>query len=222
MQPVNKNISPDVFGGLMSSFFWKGFSAYVGLDYKFGGSIFSYSNYYLTGLGETKNTLKYRDEAHGGIAYYEAGGKRIQCDHSLQKGQDGETVYHNGMILKGVKRNEDGTWSPNDIIANSTAYYQSYLSDMSDAFQPDALYKNDYIKLREVSIGYTLPKKWSEKAMMQKITVALNARNLFYLYKTLPNVDTESTLGTSGDAAYREQSFYPAIRTYGFSINVSF
>jgi len=222
MKPVNKNISPDFFGGLMSSFFWKGFNAYVGLDYKFGGSIFSYSNYYLTALGETKNTLKYRDESHGGIAYYVADGQRIRCEHNLQQGPNGETVFHNGMILKGMKKNSDGSYSPNDIIANSTDYYRSFLSDMSDAFQPDALYRNDYIKLREVSIGYTLPKKWSEKVMMQKVNLALNARNLFYLYKTIPNIDVESTLGTSGENSYREQSFYPATRTYGFAINVSF
>jgi iron complex outermembrane receptor protein len=93
---------------------------------------------------------------------------------------------------------------------------------MSDNFKPDALYRNDYIKLRELSIGYTLPKQWSEKVKMQKVTVSLIARNLFYLYKTLPNVDAESILGTKGQNTYHEQSFLPTIRTYGFGVNVSF
>ena len=221
-QPINKNVNPDFFGGLMTDFQWKGLYAHVGFDYKFGGSIFSYSNYYLTALGEIKSTLKYRDEANGGIAYYTEDGKRIQCDHNLTQGPNGQNVNHNGMILKGVKKNDDGTYSPNDIIASSTSYYQSFLSDMSDAFQPDALFRNDYIKLREVSIGYTLPKKWSEKILLQKLTVSLIARNLFYLYKTLPNLDAESTLGTSGQNAYHESSFYPTTRTYGFQVNVSF
>ncbi len=222
MQPINKNVNPDYFGGLMTDFFWKGLFLHVGLDYKFGGSIFSYSNYYLTALGQSKNTLKYRDESHGGIAYYVADGKKIQCDHSMEQGPNGQRVYHNGMILKGVKDTGNGTYAPNDIIASSTEYYQSFISDMSDAFQPDALYRNDYIKLREVSIGYTVPKKWSEKLLLQKVTLSLNARNLFYLYKTLPNLDAESTLGTSGQNAFHEQSFYPTVRTYGFGLNVSF
>ena len=45
MKPIHKNVSPDFFGGIMSDFFWKGFYVHIGLDYKFGGSIFSYSNY---------------------------------------------------------------------------------------------------------------------------------------------------------------------------------
>ena len=222
MVPIGKNVNPDFIGGFMSSLYWKGLQAYIGFDYKFGGSIFSYSNYYLTALGEVKSTLKYRDEAHGGLAYYTANGVRIPCDHNLATGPDGENVNHNGMILKGVKRNEDGTFSPNDIIASSTAYYQSFLSDMSDAFQPDALYRNDYIKLREVSVSYILPTKWTSRIALQKVTLQLVARNLFYLYKSLPNLDAESALGTSGQNAYHESSFYPTSRTYGFGLVVSF
>jgi len=223
MKRIGKNISPDVFGGVMTDLFWKGAFLHVGLDYKFGGSIFSYSNFYLTGLGQSANTLKYRDESHGGVAYYvDADGRRVQTEHNRTAGPDGEKIYHNGMILGGVKDNGDGTYSKNDIVANSTAYYQSFVSDMDDAFQPDALYRNDYIKLREISVGYTLPKRWSDKLALQKVTVQFNARNLFYLYKTLPNVDAESTLGTSGSNAWHEQSFYPAIRSYGIGVNISF
>jgi iron complex outermembrane receptor protein len=221
MKPTGKNINPDVFGGFMTDLFWKGAFLHIGLDYKFGGSIFSYTNYYLTGLGLSKNTLPYRDEAHGGLAYYVTDGKTTPALHTDPSTND-KRLYHNGMILPGVKDNGDGTYSPNDIIISSTSYYQSFLSDMSSAFQPDALFRNDYIKLREISIGYTLPKKWSEKLKMQKVTVQLNARNLFYLYKTLPNVDAESALGTSGQNSYHEQSFYPSVRSYGFGVNVSF
>jgi iron complex outermembrane receptor protein len=224
MTPINKNINPDFLGGLTTTFFWKGLSLYAGLDYKFGGSIFSYSNYYLTGLGLSTNTLKYRDEAHGGLAYYiNTSGERVKWEHNQPAPADARdgTVYHNGLILPGVKV-VDGKSVPNDQIANSSSYYQSYISDMSDAFQRDALYKNDYIKLRELALSYTLPSKWSKKVKMEKVTVQAIARNLFYLYKTLPNVDAESTLGTSGTASYQEQSYIPTIRTYGFGINFSF
>ena len=226
MKPINKNVSPDFFGGIMSDFFWKGLFVHVGLDYKFGGSIFSYSNYYLTGLGATKNTLQYRDEASGGIPYYiDADKNTVRLDNHSQTAPDGSRVYHNGMVLQGVKEVREGNevqYVPNDIVLSSTSYYQSFISDMSDYFQPDALYRNDYIKLREISIGYTLPKQWSEKIKMQKVTLSLIARNLFYLHKTLPNVDAESILGTKGQNTFHEQSFLPTVRTYGFGVNVSF
>ena len=229
MKPINKNINPDFFGGLLTDFFWKGFNIHIGLDYRFGSSIFSYSNYYLTGLGSTKNTLAYRDEEHGGIAYYigkDANDRdvTVKWEHNqpAPSGSVDGRVYHNGMILPGVKADGNGGYAKNDIIVNSTAYYQSFISDMGDAFQPDALHKNDYIKLREIALGYTLPKAWSEKVKMQKVTFSLMARNLFYLYKSLPNVDAESAVGTSGQNSYMERSFYPTIRTFGFGVNLSF
>jgi iron complex outermembrane receptor protein len=238
---IGRNVNPDFFGGFMSNFQWRGFFAHVGLDYKFGGSIFSYSNYYLTGLGLTKNTLKYRDEATGGLPYYvDANNNTVRLsDHNAAVPLDPDPVtglnrngvrQHNGMILDGLKVTRDALgeiigYEENDIVLSSTAYYQSFLVDnpsASNGFQPDALFKNDYIKLREVSIGYTLPQRWSEAISVQKVTVSLIARNLFYLYKTLPNVDAESILGTTGQNAFHEQSFLPTIRTYGFGINVSF
>ena len=226
MVPTGKNINPDFIGGLTNSVSWKNLNVYIGLDYKFGGSIFSYSNYYLTGLGATKSTLKYRDEEHGGVAYYvDNAGNRVEWEHNknLPSGLNNNTLYHNGMILDGVRWDkETNAYVKNDIVANSTSYYGSFMNDMSTFFQPDALYKNNYIKLREVAISYSLPKHWSQKVKMEKITAQLIARNLFYLYKTLPNVDAESTVGTSGANSYMEKSFYPTARTYGFGLTVSF
>lgn len=224
MKSTGKNISPDFIGGLMNSFYWKNLGLHIGLDYKYGGSIFSYSNYYLTGLGSTKNTLAYRDEKTGGIAYYvNQNNERIKCEHSQSAPSDSRDgiVYHNGMVLPGVMLNAAGEYAKNDIIASSTSYYQSYMSDMSDAFQPDALYKNNYIKVRELSLDYTVPKSVSEKLSMQKVTLSFIARNLFYLYKSLPNVDAESVLGT-GNNSFAEKSFYPSMKTIGFGVNISF
>ena len=54
---------------------------------------------------------------------------------------------------------------------------------MSADLQPDNIYKNDYIKFREIGISYTIPKRIVEKAKLQKVTLTATARNLFYLYK---------------------------------------
>ena len=234
-KPINKNVNPDFFGGIMSNFYWKGFYAFVGLDYKFGGSIFSYSNYYMTALGQGKNTLKYRDEQTGGIPYYrDENDNTVRLNSHSDTPPNGATRFHNGMILKGSKVLTNDAGQPildasgepqyveNDIVLPSSSYYQTFLDDMSGGFQPDALFRNDYIKLREVAIGYTLPASWTERVKIQKVTVSLVARNLFYLYKTLPHVDAESILGTRGQNAFHEQSFLPTIRTYGFGVNVSF
>ena len=221
------NITNPVFGGLMSDFSLKGFNLHLGVDYKYGGNLFSYSNYYLLGMGVTKGSLKYRDESHGGLAYYvdKTSSLRVPWTHNQaapSNSSDGR-VYHDGVITPGVVRTGGTDQSPvyaaNTKILSASEYYSSYIHDMSQDFQPDNLYKNDYIKLREISISYTLPKKIVNIAAIEKLTVCLNARNLFYFYKSIPNIDSESALGTD---SFTENSFFPSVKTYGFGLNVSF
>lgn len=218
---IGKNVNPYLFGGLLSNFSFQGFSLHLGIDYKFGGTIFSSSNNYLIGYGITKESLKYRDESQGGLAYYiNKAGKTVAWDHS--KGAPAESkdgiVYHDGMILDGVKKEGD-KFVKNDIITSSTSYYRTYINDMAGAVPPDRLYKNDYIKFREIGLEYTLPKSVSNMLHLQKVSFTAAARNLFYLYKTLPNLDAESALGSQG---YLEYSFYPSVRSYSVGLNVSF
>src|SRR3546814_10376721 len=107
------NANPKFLGGFTTDLNYKGLSLYLGFDYKFGGTIFSYSNYYLTGNGVTKNTLKYRDESNGGMAYYiNDQNQKVGWQHNQEapaESADGH-VYHDGLILDGVKEvSENGT-----------------------------------------------------------------------------------------------------------------
>lgn len=214
----NSNVNPSFLGGFTSSFYYKNFNVTLGFDYKFGGTMLSMSNYYLLGNGLSKESLKYRDEKHGGLAYYiDENNVKQAWEHSkaAPAGAKENRVYHDGLILKGVK--EDGT--PNDVILSAYQYYSTFIHDMSADLQPDNVYKNNYIKFREIGISYTIPKKIVEKAKLQKVTLTATARNLFYLYKSIPNIDAESTLGTN---SYEEYSFFPTTRSFGLGATVSF
>jgi hypothetical protein len=200
------NVNPKAFGGFYSEFFFKGFQFHVGIDYKYGGKLFSYSNQYLMGNGVIKATLPFRDAEHGGLTYTANG-----------------ITYNNGMILPGVKQVDLGggtfKYEPNDKIISSTDFYTSYIADVNQGWPPDRMFKNDYIKLREISIDYTIPKRVSDRLKLQKLSVNLAARNLGYIYKSVPNIDPESALSAQG---FVENSFYPSIRTFSFGLNVSF
>jgi len=216
------NINPKFLGGVQTEFSYKHFNVYAGIDYKFGGTFLSMTNYYMLGMGQSEESLKYRDEANGGMAYYiDANNKRIPWEHNkpAPAGAKNNRVYHDGLILDGVK--ESGTaFVKNDQILSAYEYYSgSYIQDMGEWFQPDYLYKNDYIKLREVSVRYTLPKKFSNSFKLQKVAFSVFARNLAYLYKTMPNVDAEASLGTD---EFQEYSSLPATRSFGFKVDVSF
>ena len=217
------NVNPYLLGGLFLDYNYKNVGVHVGMNYKFGGTYLSYTNYYLYGQGLTKETLKYRDEAHGGLAYYVNGANQnvalaagVTTAPSASK--DG-IVYHNGLILDGVKDDGTGHFVKNDVIITDYTYYSTYVHDMSEWFQPDKLSKNDYLKVREVTVSYTLPTKISEKFALQKLTLSAYGRNLFYLYKTLPNIDPESTQGSN---SFVEYTSLPQVRTLGFKLDASF
>ncbi len=226
-QKVAGNVTPKLFGGLNSDFSYKGFNFHIGLDYKFGGSILSISNFYLQGNGVVKSSLQYRDEANGGMAYYKDKTTNLNMpwDHNKpapSNSSDG-IVYHDGLILNGEKAVTDGsgkiTYVKNNQIIAAVDYYSTYINDAGGTYTPDRLFKNNYIKVREISAEYTLPQKFSKRLKLQKLTLTASARNLFYIYKTVPNVDAEAALGAG---EYQEYSFYPSVRSYNLGVRVSF
>jgi iron complex outermembrane receptor protein len=199
----------DIYGGLETNFYlqgnWGMLNLMGALDYKFGGMILSYSNFYLQGSGLTKETLKYRDTEHGGLTWTE----------TLSDGSTRER--HDGLILSGMKA--DGT--PNDIIIPAYGYYSTFIHDMGTGWQPDMIKENNYVKFREMALTYTLPLRFSRQLKLQKLSVGITARNLFYLYKSIKNIDSEAMLGTGNDS-WKENSNFPSLRSYGFKLNVSF
>lgn len=201
------NINPKLFGGLYSDFYLRGFNFHIGIDYKFGGKMFSYTNQYLMGNGIIKATLPGRDAEHGGLTWTDANG----------------IVRHDGMILPGVKRIDLGggnyRYENNDKIIGAPAYYATYINDNSTGWPPDRVFKNDYIKLREISVDYTIPKRISDMLKLQKLSVNIAVRNLGYIHKTVPDIDAEAALGSQG---FIENSFYPTTRSFSFGLNVSF
>jgi iron complex outermembrane receptor protein len=199
----------DVYGGLTSNFYlqgnWGMLNLMGALDYKFGGKILSYSNFYLMGNGLTTETLPYRDTEHGGLTWTE----------TLSDGSTRER--HDGLILAGVK--SDGT--PNDKIISASNYYSTFIHDMGTGWQPDMIKENSYVKFRELALTFTFPERISRQLKCQKLSMGLTARNLFYIYKSVKNIDAESTLGTGNDN-WVENSSFPSLRSYGFKVNVSF
>ncbi|MEO5999917.1 MAG: TonB-dependent receptor [Chitinophagaceae bacterium] len=150
------NIMPKLYGGILSDLRYKSFNFRIGLDYKSGGTVFSYTNMRMTGLGQLSSTLQYRDEKSGGMAYYiDAAGKKTGWQHNVAApaGAQGGRVYHDGLILPGTKLDATSHYVTNDVITSATSYYEFYANDLASSFPPDRLYKNNYERC-----GYTFHK----------------------------------------------------------------
>lgn len=106
--------------------------------------------------------------------------------------------------------NEDkGTVS--GIANGRNNYYPQtrYLTDMS------------YLRLKNVTIGYTFPKEWTRKAFIEKARIYFSGSNLFLLYKgsDLP-VDPEVSTG-DGIKYGGWGRTAPITRTFSFGIQVT-
>ena len=213
--------APKFIGGFTNTLHYKSFSLSVHMDGSFGGKIMSLSNNFMKASGVAKESLFGRDEEYGGIPYYidKDTKQKIRLDsHSATapaNAEDGR-VHHDGMIAEGVKE-ADG--QPNNIIVTASNYYNNrYNRNGSE----DNLFDNTYIKLRELKLSYQVPSKIYSKLGLQKLNVSFIGSNLFYIYKNVPNINPEATLGTNGWQSSFEYTMYPSSRSYGFSINASF
>ena len=78
---------------------------------------------------------------------------------------------------------------------------------MSDLY----LYKGDYLKLKNLTIGYSLPQRWLSKISLEKVRFYYSGENLFSI-DSFPGVDPEQGAAPK----------YQPIRQHAFGVNVTF
>lgn len=153
--------------GITTEFRYAGFNLSFLIDGKFGGKIFSGTNYYAYQFGLSKATLAGRDERYG---------------------------------------------------ANQL-YAQDYYALKANTNPAMFVYNADFIKLRQIIFGYTLPAKaFGNK--IQGLTVSIVTRNVLTLIKHTPNIDPESNYSNTAQGI--EQAQVPYTRTLGLNLNVKF
>ena len=227
---------PDFLGSVSSTLRYKDLSLHVALDCRFGGKVASYANRYGTANGNTKSSLKYRDEAHGGITWTS---KWLNSD-GTQSDSYGIT-YHDGVIPEGVFAQGtsiacvDGVTRDMSGVSYAEAVekgwlepahagsYWYYMNDWGVGVVNGSWYETlNYIALREVSLNYRLPNAWASKIGAQGLNVSFTARNLGYLYNSLENnISPESVRGNRA-GEFRIRSFNPYTANFMFTLNASF
>ena len=220
------NAMPKLVGGLSTSVSYKNWYLDASIDFRIGGDVMNKPYQYMSEIGTLEHTLQGRDASHGGLSWYADGNVlsdpsiRHLTDQAAGSTVNGCTVYDNGVILPGVK--EDGT--PNDIIATAgeTFYNQYGWGYSGNVTYENAIQENTYFKLRELSIGYSLPKELVAKFGCKNLMVSVYGRNLFYFYKNLKEMDPESTDGTNWVNQSYISGSTATTRSFGFSLRASF
>ncbi|MDA9242370.1 SusC/RagA family TonB-linked outer membrane protein, partial [Flavobacteriaceae bacterium] len=112
---------------------------------------------------------------------------------------------------------EDGTVITTSIPHSKIEDYWSQTLNIGE----ENVYSSDYMRLRQLSIGYNVPSSMLEGSFISDATVSLIGRNLLLLSNSSENIDPESSY-SAGNAVGLERAGMPVPRTIGLNINLKF
>ena len=105
----------------------------------------------------------------------------------------------------------DGT--PNTKYVDTQTLYESDFFDLNERW----IFDKTYVKLREVNLGYTLPKTFLKRTPFRNAYVALMVRNPFLIYsKVGGGVDPSETQTYWGEGGQQIP-----VRQMGFNVKFS-
>ena len=106
-------------------------------------------------------------------------------------------------------------------ITNVKGFYKSIVGGRAGVTEY-YMYDATNFRLRELTLGYTFPKRWMEATkFFRDVQLAFTARNLFFIYKEAP-FDPDLILSTGNDNQAIEVYGMPTTRSMGFSLRVMF
>ena len=213
------NAMADLVGGFALSVAYKRITFDTNFSYQIGGDVFNMPYQYYMHTGAIVESLPNRNEALGGISYYLNGdGKCVAYSGTV--GPNGEAVRHDGVILEGVT--EDGQVNT-QIVSQEMALERQYgWGTGGSRFYSGSIFKNTYLKCREITLSYTLPESFTRKFHCDNLRISAFARNPFFVYKNLPIFDAEATDGTNWASQVCIGGSTSTSRSFGISIRANF
>jgi hypothetical protein len=198
------DINPDLIGGLSNRLTYKGLTLSFLIDFQLGGEFYSHSLLYRDLFGTSEESLKGRDEwysTHEGLFHSQPISGVIPKGY-VENGLNMNSGQKNDIPLQPMMRNLNVIWFDR-IVAD-------YILDATN------------VRLREVVVGYNLPRAILENTPFTDLNISLVGRNLFFFYNAAKHVDPESGYSASSIGNAIEATALPATRSYGFSVTVNF
>lgn len=190
------NMNPDWFGGVKNTLTYKNLSMSFLIDVSKGGDVFSLDTYYGFATGLYDNFTSGTNDLGNPVR------------NPLNEG--------GGVILPGVK--QDGT--PNDVriyAGDGNTNPWGYLGGINEF----SIYDASYVKLRNVTLSYTLPEKVLNNTFIENMTISAVGHNLWIIHKNLPYSDPEAGL-SAGNAQGYQSGAHPTYREIGLNVKLSF
>ncbi|MCM1076483.1 MAG: TonB-dependent receptor [Bacteroides sp.] len=190
------NGTPDFTGGFGNTFTYKGFDLYAFMKFSVGNDIYNATKHSMLPYASFQNTPK-----EFGNNYYRL------IDPAT--GRQATTLSR----IRELNPDESSrTWSLSQTNSGYITYPNSYFVE-----------DGSYLRIAQVTLGYTLPEKLTKKAMISKLRIYFTANNLCTItgydgYNPDSSSANDNVICTPG----YDSSSYPLSRSYVVGVNLSF
>ena len=191
-QPLG-SVYPDMLAGFMNTFKYKNVELSILFDAQWGGKFFSTTHMWGMYSGIFEETAGLNDLGNP---------KRDPVTNDSKSG---------GVLIDGVFENG----KPNDVRIDAMTWANDHYSGPA----AQNIFKSDFIKLRELTIGYTLPLK---NQYVRNVKISAYGRNLAIWGPDTKHFDPESATTNSGNIQGLEGGALPSVATFGFNVGLQF
>lgn len=186
--------NPDFLSALSSAFSFKGFRIGVLMEYRQGGDLYAYTISEMRSRGVVAETA---------------------IDREAGRVIDG--VLADPGDLSKPMLDEQGNKIPNNIqITTNNYYFRGFPASEVD------IYDATTIRLRELILSYSLPKKWLSNMKIKEANISLIGRNLWFYAPNIPHIDPETNAFEAGNRQGIIYYYMPNARRYAISLQVKF
>ncbi|MDP2338301.1 MAG: TonB-dependent receptor [Bacteroidota bacterium] len=111
-----------------------------------------------------------------------------------------------------VQEQHKDRWTPD----NRDAMFPRFAFNETNNEQTSSFWMRDasYVRLKNIQLGYTLPKRIMNKIKAQQLRIYFSGQNLLTLDNFWDGYDVEAPVGNGG--------YYPQVKTYSFGLDVKF
>ncbi len=186
------SVLPDFNGGIRNTFSFAGITLGAFLDFQMGGKFHSITRMFNAYSGLALETVGNND-------------KGVPVRDAVADG--------GGIKVEGVL--EDGT---------AHAAYVDPASHFPGMFglHERWVYDASYLKLRELSLGYNIPKRLYEKTRIQNVNLSLVARNVWLISSQIDGIDPSEVTPSTNGLVFVETGILPSVRSIGFNLKLGF
>lgn len=155
--------------------------------------------------GGVSTNIAYKNFDFSALLTFKIGGKVLDTDYTsiMHSGNLGGRAWSAEMMNR---------WTPENRYTDVPAL--STITTNWTGSSTRFLYSGTYARLKNISLGYTLPSDYFEKIGLKKFRIYIQAENLLTFYKH-KGMDPEQAL--DGTTYYR----YPAMRTITFGLQAT-